>query len=218
MRKYFGTVPLFILIGVIISFGYFIWQKEKTIVVNKIIPQKQEEQFSIDVPPKQSKIAIVESISGDEIFFQSRIASAPAKIKTIEKIQQAELLSLGKESSASLLFKEALSIDMSQESEIEFLQTLPNNFVFKQTKGKIVYQKLGTIPISVRSRFLLVSLVEGKISINTDIDTHVITLTVLEGSVKIAYNDIDYKTQSLEIEKGDVFVFDDDRREGSVEK
>lgn len=217
MAKYFGTVPLFILIGVIISFGYFIWKKEKTIVVNKIVPQKQEEQFSIDVPPKQSKVATVDSISGDEIFFQSRIASAPAKIKTIQKIQQAELLSLGKESSASLSFKDALSIDMSQESEIEFLQTLPNNFVFKQTKGKIVYQKLGIIPISIRSRFLLISLVDGKISVNTDIDTHTITLSVIEGSVKVAYNDIDYKTQSLEIKKGDTFVFDDDRREGSVE-
>lgn len=217
MRKYFGTVPLFILIGVIISFGYFIWQKEKTIVVNKIIPQKQEEQFSIDVPPKSSRVATVESISGEEIFFQSRIASTPARIKTIDHIQQAELLSLGKDTNASVLFKDAVSIDISPDSEIEFLRTLPSNFVFKQTKGTVIYQKLGIIPISIRSRFLLVSLVDGKISINTDIDTHVITLSVLEGSVKVAYNDINYKTQSLEIEKGDIFVFDDDRREGSVE-
>jgi hypothetical protein len=217
MTKYFSTIPLFILIGVIVAFGYSIWKKEKTIVVNKIIPQKQEEQFSIDVPPKQSKVGVVESISGNEILFQSRIASMPVKMTEIKQIQQAELLSLGKETSSKILFKDAVSIDMSQESEIEFLQTLPINFVFRQNKGKIIYEKLGSIPISIRSRFLLTSIIEGKTSIDTDIETHIITLTVLEGSVKVAYNDIDYKTQTQIIEKGKVFIFNDDLREGTLE-
>ena len=218
MTKYLNIFLLFILVGIVIYAGYFVWKKEGTEIkkiTNIVVPQ--EKLFSIDPPPKQALVGNVTSTTG-QIFWQSRTATQSAQVKDLKIVQQAELLGTGKDSSASLVFKDAVSINASSESQIEFLQTLPINFVFRQNNGAIIYEKNGTIPLSIRSLHLTMSVSNGKISLTTDMEKHIITLDVLDGSVKLGYNDVDYNTQTQVVDKGQRYIFDDDKREGTIEK
>lgn len=214
MTKYLNLFLLFLLIGIIVIVGYSIWKKEKTVIIKNIIPQ--EKIFSIEPAPKQARVGTIATMTG-QIFWQSRIATQSSEIKDLKQVQQAELLGTGKDSSVSALFNDAVSINLSSDSEIEFLQTLPLNFVFRQNKGTIIYEKIGTVPLSIRTLHLLISVLTGKISLATDMETHIVTLEVLEGSVKLGYNDVDYNTQTLELKKGERYIFEDDTREGIIE-
>lgn len=215
MTKYLYLFVAFLLTGICIAFGYFFWKKEKATVVTKIVPM--EERFSIEPPPKQSRKGTVVSASG-QILWQSRIATIAAEIKDIKKIQQGELLGTGKESAVSVVFNDGANINLSSDSEIEFLQTLPVNFVFRQNKGEINYVKKGSIPLSIRSLHLLMTFTDGEYLLNTDVDKHRLELTVEKGLVKVAYNNLQYETQSAEINEGKKFVFNDDGRVGEIIK
>jgi len=212
--KYLNLFLLFIIIGIISSFGYSFWKNNKTNVITTIFPD--EERFSIEPPPKQSKIGTVEKISG-QIFWESRIATKPAEIKQIKKVQQGESLATGIDGQVTINFSESASLLLLPESDVEFVQTLPANFVFRHKKGEIKYIKNGSIPISIRALHLLVSINDGEITLDINPDTHIISLTVNKGSVKIAYNDLRYNTQTLEIKEGQKFIFSDDDREGMVD-
>jgi hypothetical protein len=205
---------IFLFIGIGIAFGYSVWKKEKVTIVQKISPQ--EEKFSIESPPKQSQKGVVASMSG-QILWQSRIAAEPAEIKDLKQVQQAELLATGKESNISINFKDVVTITLSSESEIEFVQTLPINFVFRQNKGEINYLKKGMIPLSIRSFHLLMTFSDGEYLLNTNFDDHTLELTVKKGLVKAAYNNIQYETQTADIKEGEKFIFEDDSRTGKIE-
>lgn len=214
MIKYLMLFLLFLLIGVGVTFGYSFWKKEKATVVTQVSPK--EEPFFIKPPPKESRIGTVSTMSG-QILWESRIATEPAKIKDLKQVQQAETLATGKDGYATVTFPDATTISISPESKIEFVQTLPVNFVFKQIKGEINYLKKGTIPFSVRSLHLLMTFSDGEYVIKTDSDTHTLVLTVKKGSVKAAYNNLQYETQSVEIKEGEKYIFDDDKRTGEIQ-
>lgn len=211
--KYLSLFLLFLFIGIGIALGYFFWKKEKATMVMPISPK--EKRFSIEPPPKESRIGTVSSMSG-QILWESRIATKPAEIKDLKQVQQGEKLTTGKDGQTVISFPDAASITLSPESEIEFIQTLPIHFVFKQTKGKINYLKKGTIPLSVRSLHLLMTFSDCEYVINTDAENHILTLTVKKGSVKAAYNNLQYETQTVVINEGEKYVFNDDKRTGKI--
>lgn len=211
--KYLSLFLFFLIIGIGVAFGYSFWKKGKAKVV---IPVSQkEERFSIEPPPKQSKIGTVATMSG-QILWQSRIATQPAEIKELKQVQQGETLVAGKNGQAVISFADSGLITLSPESEIEFVQTLPVNFVFRQKKGEINYLKKGTIPLSVRSLHLLMTFSDGEYLINTDADTHILELTVKKGSVKVVYNNLRYETQTVDINEGKKYNFEDDKRIGKI--
>lgn len=212
--KYLFIFLIFLFIGIGITFGFSVWKKEKAVVLTKITPP-QENRFSIEPAPKQTLTGLVATMSG-QILWQSRIATQPAERKDLKQIKQAELLVTGKESSASVIFKDAVTINLFSESEIEFVQTLPVNFVFRQNKGKINYVKKGSIPLSVRSLHLLMTFTDGEYFLNTDSENHTMELTVKKGLVKAAYNNLQFETQTIEIKEGEKFVFEDDSRTGEI--
>lgn len=212
--KYLSLFLLFLLIGVGIVFGYSFWKKEKATVVTPVSPK--EERFSIESPPKEARTGTVSTMSG-QILWESRIATQPAEIRELKQVQQAETLETGKTGQAKVTFADASSVSLSPDSEIEFLQTLPVNFVFRQNKGEINYVKKGIIPLTVRSLHLLMAFSDGEYTLKTDRDTHKIELGIIDGSVKIAYNDINYNTQTLEVTKGQKYLFDDDSRTGEIQ-
>jgi len=211
--KYLYLFLTFLLIGIGVAFGYSFWKKGKSTTITKISPT--EEQFSIEPPPKQSMTGTVATMSG-QILWQSRTATQPAEIKELKQVQQAELLATGKDSAISVIFKDAVTVNLSPQSEIEFIQTLPVNFVFRQNKGEINYLKKGTIPLSIRSLHLLMTLVDGEYSLNTDAENHTLELTVKKGFVRAAYNNLQYETQTVEINEGEKYIFDDDSRSGEI--
>lgn len=213
--KYINLFLLFLILGIGLVVGNYIWKHEKSAVTSKIFPT--EKQFSIDPPPSQARVGEIVSMSG-EILWQSRVATESARIQKVQKLQQAELLATGKDGSASATFASAVDFQMGEAAEVEFLQTLPLNFVFRQNKGNILYEKTGDTPLSVKSLHLLTAVTKGKISINTDSEKHFIYLEIIEGAAKIAYNDIDYNTKTLELSKGDKLTYDDDKREIDIKK
>lgn len=211
--KYLTLFFLFLIIGIGITLGYSFWKKEKAAVVTPVSPK--EKRFSIEPPPKEARIGTVSAMSG-QILWESRIATQPAEIKDLKQVQQAETLETGKDGKVVVAFTDVASVTLSPDSKIEFLQTLPVNFVFRQSKGEINYAKKGTIPLSIRSLHLLMSFSDGEYVINTDADKHSLELTIKKGSVKVAYNNLKYETQIVEIKEGEKYLFDDDKRIGET--
>jgi len=214
MTKFLTIFFLFLLIGIGIALGYSFWKKQKVTVVIPVSPK--EERFSIEPPPKESKTGTVSTMSG-QILWESRIATAPAEIKELKQVQQGEVLETGKDGQTVVIFSDSVSITLSPESKIEFIQTLPVNFVFKQTKGEVSYLKKGIIPLSIRSLHLLMTFSDGEYVLNTDSDNHTLELTVKKGLVKAAYNTVLYETQGVEIKEGEKYIFNDDTRIGEIQ-
>lgn len=214
MTKFLTLFFFFLLIGIGITFGYSFWKKEKATVVTPVFPK--EERFSIEPPPKEARTGTVSTMSG-QILWESRIATQPAEIKELKQVQQAETLETGKDGQVIVTFTDDASVTLSPDSKIEFLQTLPVNFVFRQSKGEINYIKKGTIPLTVRSLHLLMAFSDGEYVITTDAGKHTLELTVKKGLVKAAYNNLQYETQTVEIKEGEKYLFDDDTRTGEVQ-
>jgi len=213
MIKYLKIFFVFLLIGILGFFLFYFIRKDKATISTDQI--KRKKIFSISPAPKESIVGTIASASG-QILWQSRVADEPEATKEIKKIRQAELLATGKDGQATVVFSDDLNIKLDKESEIEFLQTLPLNFVFRQNKGEILYEKTGDIPLSVRSFHLLISIENGIVLISTDEKNHEIIILAKSAKAKIAYNDINYQTQIIKLNEGEKFTFNDDSRIGDL--
>ena len=85
-------------------------------------------------------------------------------------------------------FPQAVTITASSNTQINFIQTLPANFVVEQKKGLSMYDKSGDIPVSVRALDLLINIEKGTCTISVDKDTSDIIVTANPGClVQIQY-------------------------------
>ncbi|MBP7967508.1 hypothetical protein KAZ66_04510 [Candidatus Woesebacteria bacterium] len=173
--------------------------------------------YSLEKAPPDTLKARILSREGQALW-ESRTATIPGVLKEDIEVQQGETVGTAEDASMTLALGDALDIDLQESSLLAFTQTLPQSIVLTQTEGTIEYRLSSrTQPVAVRVRRLLVRLRTGTIQIKTTPDDSVIQVTVGEGSATIAYNDADFTSQRLSLVKGDVFEFDNDTREGSIE-
>jgi len=173
---------------------------------------KKTSAFSLENAPSESLKGEITNMIG-EISWQGRIATEAAKIITPITIQQGEKLITGEKSSLSLTFNNACSIDLSEKTEVDIIQTLPANIVFSQTSGTGEYVRTGNYPISIRVLKLLVE-INGNISISIDPQKPIITLTIKSGNALVAYNDLKYVSHEVMVKNNQTFTFNYDKRKG----
>ncbi len=212
--KYLNIFLLFFLVGICVAIGYKVIHHTDLSVAKQNPPTGD---FSIIQPPKQSVKGQIASMSGD-VNWESRTATQPATLLKPRPVQQGELLETGKDGKVTVVFPNAGTIHINQSSHLEFIQTLPVNFVFSQNKGLVDYEKKGNVPFSVRTFHLVVSLENGTYSVNTDADNDIVTIAVHAGSAKIAFNNTQYVTQIVNINEGEQYAFDDTLRQGTIER
>lgn len=209
--KKFQLFVFSLILGAVVFIAYDILKIKTT--QNAIQQQvKQEKQrFSIERAPKESKEGSVASMSG-KIKWESRIATAPAEISTLKTVKQGERLVTEDDGNVIVTFLDIGKVTIGSKTDLSFIQTLPNDFVFSQDAGLVDYENNSSISMSVRSFHLLVTITNGQMSLSVDKDKTKVNITVNKGSATIAYNDLQYISRVANIEKGQTYVFDDGSR------
>jgi hypothetical protein len=167
-------------------------------------------RFSLEKAPSQSLVGTITSMSG-EVEYESRIATEAAKINSPVQVQQGESLKTGLDGKLVLSFDKVAEIDISSDTLVGIVQTLPADMVFSQNSGTAEYKKLADTPVTIRSLHLLIEN-NGDVTVSIDKIKPIITVTVNSGTATFAYNNIDNISRVLTLESGKKLTFNDDTR------
>ena len=217
--KYLKYILLFLIILIAVLTGLYLFYKQKAEqIVPTPLPTIAEvnpqpiltSNFSLENAPTESLKGNITVMTG-EVDWQDRIATEAAKISSPSAIQQGEKLITGAKSSLSLIFPTAVTVNFSEKTTIEVMQTLPANLVFSQTIGTAEYTKTGGYPVSVRTLNLLTN-ITGNTIVSINPDKPIITLIVKSGDVTVAYNDLKYLSHEVMITAGHTYTFNSGTR------
>ncbi len=204
---------IFLFIGIVLGSSYYVWKSNQT--NNNIVRVKKEPRFSINNAPKNSEKGTIQSMIGT-IKWESRIATQASQITKPVPIQQGEAVITGEDASAVIYYQSGLTISLTPNAHLSFVQMLPTNFVLNQLKGTIEYQKDNSIPLAIRSLHLLTQISDGDVLIAVDPATASVSITVTQGSVKLAFNDSQKISNVINLNTGDQYLFDDEKRQGNL--
>ncbi|OGK41874.1 hypothetical protein A3A74_02575 [Candidatus Roizmanbacteria bacterium RIFCSPLOWO2_01_FULL_35_13] len=200
-----------LLIGIGAVFGYSIFKTQN--ISQKLDKEKKtpKSRFSIESPPSETLKGLIATRSGT-LLWESRIATAPAKLENTVPIQQGERLLTETKSQATVNFDRVGSFELAENSDLSFIQTLPVNLVVEQKKGKIKYTVNGKTPLSIKIRSALIAKKSGIIEIALEDDDPIILLSTLQGTARIGFNDLDYHSQVFTLREGQIYEFNSDER------
>lgn len=217
--KYVKLVSLFLIplvIATVLVIGYFkLTNKISTVSLPQVPSISFSDlikfsRFSLDKAPSQSLVGTINSMSG-EVLYEPRLASESARITSPQEVQQGESLSTGIDGKIILNFKDAIEINLENNSGVNVIQTLPADLVFKQTLGSVIYKKLGTYPISIRVGHLLIE-DGGEVKISFTKDSPITTVTIVNGSAIVAYNNLNNDSRMVNLTTGQILEFNEGNR------
>lgn len=172
----------------------------------------KSDDFSLEKAPSESLRGRIASVSG-KVNWLSRIAKKETVLDPAQEIQQGEEISTKKNSSATVEIAGTSIIKLFSESHVSFIQTMPANIVIEQTEGFVDYEMTGNIPLSVRIFDLLVQ-IKGEAEVTSDQSNNVVKVLVKKGTARLAYNDLENVSVVRNIVEGNIFVFENESREG----
>lgn len=208
------------LVTTILVVGYFkLTQKITTIRIPSLPAVSFSDlvklsRFSLDKAPSQSLVGTIISMSGD-VEYESRVATEAAKINSPVAVQQGESLVTGTDGKLILSFDKAAEVDMSGDTSVGIIQTLPADLVFSQSMGSAEYKKLADIPVSIRSFHLLIEN-NGDVIVSINKIKPIITVKINSGSATFAYNNIYNVSKVLIVNEGKTLTFNDGTRRVAV--
>ncbi len=207
---------LFTIFGIGVVAAYTKTAPQSTLKQGLGLPFIKQNQFSLENAPADSLRGKIATLSGD-VKWQDRVATQSSQITSPVTIQQGEELITGDNGKVQVEIPTAVIINISPKTNLSFVQTLPQNVVFSQTKGKVEYQKTGTVPVSIRVLRLLVEERQGDITISISNIKPITTINVRVGSVTVAYNDPQNVSIVKTLDSGKQFIFNNDTKEGIIE-
>jgi hypothetical protein len=213
MIKNIISLIISIAVGALIIILGFLWLSPRDTQIIKIILPKS--LFSLETAPTKSLVGQISSLSG-KVAWQSRVAPVAILIDTPIKLQQGEEVDTYENGSAGINFPKFGTISLSPNTQVNLIQTLPENFVIDQKQGTAVYVKTGETPVSVVSLDLLININSGESTVSIDKDTLEITVTVKTGSSTVAFNDADNSTNVVTIDNGNKYTFDENTKTGRI--
>jgi hypothetical protein len=211
--KHVAIFVLYFSLGVFLIFSY-----KK---INQILNSQQlktplaESAFSLNSAPSESLKGTIVFLSGD-VSWQSRIATEASLISKPMQIQQGEEIVTKENGQAVVVFSNIANIVISPKTNVNFIQTLPNNILIGQNSGTVDYKKLGDNPLSVRSQDLLIKINQGEISVSVSEKQPYITVDVKEGSITVGYNDLSFLTKVVDVAANKRLIFRTDTKRISV--
>lgn len=167
-------------------------------------------EYNPDLPPKNSLIGEIASPSG-EIFWISRTATQPAMLKDISQIKQGEILITKNASQVSVLFPNSVELKLEENSQLEFVQTLPQNLVLIQKTGRVIYQQNSAV-LSLKTFHLLTNIEGEKVVVTVDDVKKIVFLDIYSGKITLAYNDLNFNSKTQVVTSGARVIFTDDNR------
>jgi hypothetical protein len=157
----------------------------------------------------------VASISGN-VSWLSRTASFAILINSPMKLQQGEEVITQNNGKVSIIFSKVVNLNVSPNTQVNLIQTLPTDFVVEEKQGLVMYDKNGETPVSIRALDLLINIDKGSCEVLVDKDTSDITVTVSAGSVTVAFNDTYNNTNIKSISEGKKYLFNNDSKTGNI--
>lgn len=208
---------LFTAFGIAAIYLYLLWQKQT--VLTRILPpsvtQGNMYSFSLDKAPKNALNGAISRLEGT-VKWSSRTATVPAILQRETRLQQGEDVETGSDGRVSFAFGSVADIALQSDSRVEITQTLPENIVLRQTAGDATYTS-ALSPVSVRIMHLILLANGGTFRVAEDSETGEITVRAVKGTVSLGYNDLNYQSITEKLQEGDVYVYDDTSRTGTVE-
>lgn len=205
---------LYFFFGILIVFAFKFANGK--INAQKLQTPLAKSSFSLNVaPPKTLKGQLV-SLFGN-VGWQSRTATDTAKITKPRQIQQGEKIVTEENSSANVLFPDAFSISFYPKTDIDFIQTLPQNIVLGQNSGAATYADLNSTPLSVRTNTLLINIKDGEVVVSDSELFPFVMVSVKSGSITAAYNSKDFVAQVVNVDAGNQLIFDTDTKTVDIE-
>ncbi len=211
MVKYFILFVTFLVIGFTSILGYRLITKRTSEPISNIINNIKKPGFSIEEAPSESIRGNIKEMSGD-IGWGSRIATEAAKITNPRTLQQGEEIQTGETGSLTVEFPSEALIKILPKTQIDFIQTLPNDFVTSIASGSATFTKISIIPVSIRAMHLLIRQDDGEVSVTVDSDKPLVHVNVLSGSIRVAYNDLNLNSQVVDFSAGKSLIFNDTTR------
>lgn len=216
----FSILLFSFILGIAGFAGYqtvFSEQSPPTEVVRDNITASPTIYYSIAEAPKSSLKAMITSMKG-ETLWEARTATQPAELQEMISVQQGERIATGEDGSMSVTFEAGITVSLEKNTTIGLTQTLPATVLFTHQQGSASYRQPDKkIPVAIRIRRLLVRMQPGTAIVTAEPEDPYIYVTVDSGSVEVAYNDAEFESQRLTISEGEVFAFNNDEREGSIE-
>ena len=204
---------IFFLFGLAISLSFLYWNRQVTDSqsVNSAITTK----FSLENAPSNSLRGTIATMSGT-ISWLSRTGSKPIKLIKPRTIQQGEALGTGADGKAVVTIQNDAALELSPNAHLALIQLLPQNFVFLQDKGSILYENSIKVPISVRNYDLLTVMTKGVMTVLVDATKKTVTVAVEKGTVQEGFEDTQNNSTVISVATGQTFVFDETTKTGSV--
>lgn len=199
------------LIGVGAVFAFSLINKQNNPPKQSADKKTSEPNFKIESPPSESLKGLIASRSGT-LLWESRIATAPAEIGDNIQIQQGERLISEQNSKVTVNFDQAGFFELSENSDLAFIQTLPAELVVEQKKGKIRYTVNGKFPLSIKIRNALISKKSGVIEIALTEDDPAILISTIRKTAVIGFNDSDNISQLFNLREGQIYEYNSEER------
>jgi hypothetical protein len=197
----------------LVVLGYLWFSPQNSELIKPFFPTTK---FSLENAPTQSLVGNIATISGNVVWL-SRTATFATPINSPIKIQQGEEVDTKANGNIIIEFLNHAAISIMPNTQINFIQTLPANIVLEQKKGKAIYKENPTgVPLSVVDSNILID-IKGIVVIANDSKTPDITVSVEEGSAKVAYVDLENNSNVLNLKSGQKYVFNDNKKEGIIE-
>lgn len=209
--KYFILFVIFLVIGFTSVLGYKLVTTKTNGSITNIINNITKPGFSIDEAPSESIRGNIKDISGD-VSWISRTATEGAKLASTTVLQQGEEIQTGENGNLLIEFPSESLIKVQPKTQIDFIQTLPVEFVTSIASGSATFTKISNVPVSIRAMHLLIRQNSGELSIGIDSDKSIVNINVLSGSIRVAYNDLNLNSQVLDFSEGKKITFNDTTR------
>lgn len=211
MVKYLVLFVVFFVIGFSAILGYRLVTTRTNEPITNIINNIAKPGFSIKDAPSDSVRGTIKEMSGD-IGWVSRIATEAAKITSPQTLQQGEEIQTGETGTLVAEFPNESSIKILPKTQVDFVQTLPVDFVASIASGSATFTKLSDGPVSIRAMHLLIRQNSGEVNIGVDTDNSLVNINILSGSIRVAYNDLNLNSQVVDFSSGKRITFNDTTR------
>ncbi len=207
------------ILGIIIVVDYFLWKPTETELEPTITPSPEQtvqldRKSLLDNPPPESIKGQITNLIG-EVEWQSRAATEFEEITEPQQILQGEIIAT-KDGTVDISFNEDVLFSLQEDSEVEIIQTLKDKFVLVHKNGIVDYSNNNSAPLSIRSSSLIALIKNGSMQITRDNEEQQITITAIQGTVQIAYNNADFISQIVNLEADETFLFYIEESDGEI--
>jgi hypothetical protein len=213
-----GLLVLFALLGIFLIILY----TNKTsgnstpLIQSAIEVNPEVTGFSLENAPTNSLTGQISSMSGT-VRWESRVATEASVITAPQNIKQGEKIVTDIDGSVNLIISSGSAVMMPPNTDVDFVQLLPENLILAQNTGEVSFTKTDDIPLTVRSLGMIIRFTRGKFTITVDPINGFITVTDHEGDVTVAYNNNQYVSKVWGITTGQTLVYNNVTRRVSIE-